>query len=142
LATPADSHRRRDLFGAARKLNAWDPVLFGLRISQAFATQAAADNECRGDLERLYRRVGEVVLARRAQLRARADVSGTAVPLSARELEVLNLIALGYRNRDISRALFIADSTTKVHIRHIFEKLGVRSRAEAVARLQRLRGES
>jgi DNA-binding NarL/FixJ family response regulator len=39
------------------------------------------------------------------------------------------------KNRDISRALFIAESTTKVHVRHILEKLGVRTRAEAAARL-------
>jgi DNA-binding NarL/FixJ family response regulator len=42
------------------------------------------------------------------------------------------------KNRDIARALFIAESTTKVHIRHILEKLGVRTRAEAAARLQML----
>ena len=56
--------------------------------------------------------------------------------LSPREREVLGLIAGGFRNRQISEALFIADSTTKVHVRHILEKLGVRTRAEAVARYE------
>ncbi len=60
--------------------------------------------------------------------------------LSPRELEVLGLIARGFRNQDIGRALFIAESTTKVHIRHIFEKLGVHTRAEAVARLEIFEG--
>jgi ATP/maltotriose-dependent transcriptional regulator MalT len=49
---------------------------------------------------------------------------------------VLGLIARGFRNHEISNALFIADSTTKVHVRHILEKLGVRTRAEAVARYE------
>jgi DNA-binding NarL/FixJ family response regulator len=53
-------------------------------------------------------------------------------------MEVLGLIAQGLRNRDISEALYITESTTKIHVRHIFDKLGVRSRAEAAARYNEL----
>ena len=53
--------------------------------------------------------------------------------LSQREREVLELIVQGRTNREIARTLFISESTTKVHVRHIFEKLGVHSRAEAAA---------
>ena len=42
------------------------------------------------------------------------------------------LIVQGRTNREISQILFIAESTTKVHVRHILEKLGVRSRVDAV----------
>jgi ATP/maltotriose-dependent transcriptional regulator MalT len=52
--------------------------------------------------------------------------------LSPRELEVYELIVQGRTNREISQILFIAESTTKVHVRHILEKLGVRSRVDAV----------
>jgi LuxR family maltose regulon positive regulatory protein len=52
--------------------------------------------------------------------------------LSPRELEVYELIVQGRTNRQIAQILFIAESTTKVHVRHIFEKLGVRSRVDAV----------
>jgi DNA-binding NarL/FixJ family response regulator len=59
--------------------------------------------------------------------------------LSSREQEVLGLVAQGLRNREIASALYIAESTVKVHVRHILEKLGVRTRAEAVARFERAR---
>ena len=52
--------------------------------------------------------------------------------LTPREREVLELIAQGRANHEIASALFISHSTAKVHVRHIFEKLGVRTRAEAV----------
>lgn len=53
--------------------------------------------------------------------------------LTRREREVLELVSQGRSNRQIARALWIAESTVKVHIRHVFEKLGARSRTEAAA---------
>jgi len=55
-------------------------------------------------------------------------------PLSQRELEVLQLMALGLSNREISERLFLALSTVKGHNRRIFGKLEVQRRTEAVAR--------
>jgi LuxR family maltose regulon positive regulatory protein len=51
--------------------------------------------------------------------------------LSPRELEVLGLVANGLSNHDIAQKLYISTATVKVHLRHIFEKLGVRSRTQA-----------
>jgi DNA-binding CsgD family transcriptional regulator len=59
-------------------------------------------------------------------------------PLSQRELEVLQLVAHGLSNREISERLFVALSTVKGHNRIIFDKLGVRRRTEAVARAREL----
>ena len=71
-----------------------------------------------------------------------AKRSGISVPraesrrldLSAREQEVCELLAQGRTNQEIATMLFISLSTTKVHVKHILEKLGVRSRMEAARR--------
>ena len=59
-------------------------------------------------------------------------------PLSQRELEVLQLIAQGFSNDEISKRLYIALSTVKGHNRIIFSKLQVQRRTEAVARARQL----
>ncbi len=62
------------------------------------------------------------------------DVSSVVAPLSPREVEVLQLIAQGLSNQEISEKLFLALSTVKGHNRLIFDKLQVQRRTEAVAR--------
>ena len=52
--------------------------------------------------------------------------------LSPRELEVVQLLAHGRSVAQISRALYISDSTTKTHIASVYEKLGVGNRAQVV----------
>jgi LuxR family maltose regulon positive regulatory protein len=59
-------------------------------------------------------------------------------PLTPRELEVLQLLAQGLSNREISMRLFLALSTVKGHNRIIFEKLQVKNRTEAAARAREL----
>jgi LuxR family maltose regulon positive regulatory protein len=55
-------------------------------------------------------------------------------PLTPRELEVTRLICQGHSNAEIARQLVVAVSTVKKHTTHIYDKLGVRSRAQAIAR--------
>jgi LuxR family maltose regulon positive regulatory protein len=59
-------------------------------------------------------------------------------PLSARELEVLRLIAEGLSNDAIAKKLYLSTGTVKVHLKHIYGKLDVNSRTQAVARLREL----
>jgi len=52
--------------------------------------------------------------------------------LSQREVEVLQQVATGHRNRDIAAKLFIAEETVKVHMKHIMDKLGANDRTQSV----------
>ena len=54
--------------------------------------------------------------------------------LSAREEQVLILLSKGYSNKEIASQMVIGTETVGSHLKHIYEKMHVRSRAEAVAR--------
>jgi DNA-binding CsgD family transcriptional regulator len=56
--------------------------------------------------------------------------------LSARELEVLALVADGLRNAEIAEALWVSPATVRKHLENIYEKLGVNTRTAAVAHLR------
>ncbi|MEC9407001.1 MAG: response regulator transcription factor [Abyssibacter sp.] len=60
------------------------------------------------------------------------EASGMPEPLTARETEVLRLMAGGYSNKEIAQALSKSDGTIKNHVSHILAKLGVRDRTRAV----------
>jgi ATP/maltotriose-dependent transcriptional regulator MalT len=61
--------------------------------------------------------------------------------LTRREREVLALLGQGLMNAEIAKALFISQSTAKVHLHHIFQKLNVSTRMQAVLKAQELLGE-
>ncbi len=126
-----------ELCRLADELNVWDPVICAIRASPPLASALAADARSRGHLEALYARSNDLALARRAGFRTRATRPSDEV-LSPREFEVLGLITKGLRNREIAKALYISESTTKVHVRHVLEKLGVRTRTEAASKYGRL----
>jgi DNA-binding NarL/FixJ family response regulator len=67
-----------------------------------------------------------------SEVAAGADASPDEQPMTPREREVLRLLAAGYSNREIGRALFIAEGTVKNHVSSILTKMAVRDRTRAV----------
>ena len=105
-------------------------------ISPAVARRAGASGFVSKDLG-----AGDIVKAVR-MVALGMEVFGRgeeqAGPLSGREREVVGLIAAGATNREIAQRLYLSPHTVKEHTSAIYRKLGVRNRAEAVKRAQRL----
>jgi DNA-binding NarL/FixJ family response regulator len=100
-----------------------------------------------GDLHKALRAVveGEIWSSRRiltaslerlispAAPSPRAAASDLHAPLSDREREVFRLAAMGFGNKELAATLSISEATVKVHLTHIFQKLGLRGRGELAA---------
>jgi DNA-binding NarL/FixJ family response regulator len=103
---------------------------------EAGATGYLLKDTPRAELLRAVRAAhrGEAVLSPAVAGRLMGQVRGPGPEvLSARELEVLTLVAAGSTNRDAAQKLFISEATVKTHLLHIYAKLEVRDRASAVA---------
>ena len=61
-----------------------------------------------------------------------------SVNITKRELEILKLMASGYGNKEIAQKAFISLDTVKTHVRHIFQKLEVNSRIQAMTKAKEL----
>jgi len=107
-----------------------DSVVIACRARPELAIHIASDIDCRDPLRDILVRSGDEAVARIAGIRI-PRIRRRTVALSPRELEVYELLAQGRTNPEIAQALYISDSTAKVHVKHILEKLGVRSRVEA-----------
>jgi DNA-binding NarL/FixJ family response regulator len=82
---------------------------------------------------------GEVALAPSIAAMLVRRMREPTVTLSARETEVLRLVAEGLSNPEIGRRLHLGEATVKTHLQHAFEKLGVSDRTRAVTRAMELR---
>lgn len=79
--------------------------------------------------------VSPVLVTRLFETAESMGASGSlAAPLTAKEREVLRLLAAGRSNAEIAGALYVSPATVKTHLAHIYEKLGVRGRYEALTR--------
>lgn len=123
------------------------------RLAEARLQRAGPDRRLRSEaqelLERAIQIAGELgavgTSARLEDVIRRARLSSPALrrrsargaqdleALTVREREVLALLALGRKNREIAEALFIAESTAELHVSRILGKLGLSSRAQAAA---------
>ena len=73
---------------------------------------------------------GVVGRALRKMIEREAQAKEASSVLTARELEIVRMVAAGLRNRAIGDKLFISEGTVKIHLHHIYEKLGVSGRLE------------
>ncbi|HSL76583.1 MAG TPA: response regulator transcription factor, partial [Candidatus Limnocylindrales bacterium] len=118
----------------------------GVKADVADPLRDAAATALRLGASPLHRSIEE--LARRARVSLDASPAEPTIDrpvrratpggLSARELEVLRLIADGRSNGEIGEALFISRKTAGVHVTHILDKLGVSNRVEAAMAAGRL----
>jgi DNA-binding NarL/FixJ family response regulator len=76
---------------------------------------------------------GRTTLSAPVASRVMARMRSPRPALTERELDILGQLSQGLGNRDIARALFISEATVKTHLGRIYEKLGVDTRAGAVA---------
>lgn len=106
-----------------------------VRAIEAGATGYLLKDTPRDELFRAVRAAarGESVLAPAVATRLMTRMRAPAEEnLSAREIEVLQLVARGNSNRDVGKALHISTATVKTHLIHIYDKLGVSDRTSAV----------
>jgi DNA-binding NarL/FixJ family response regulator len=113
----------------------WDPAVIAIRTAPALGEFLAREVRWRGWLQRVLSASSDTSLANRfgLQLPRAARRAGELTP---RETEVHELLAQGLTNEEIAKLLYISLSTTKVHVKHIYDKLGVRSRLEAARALR------
>lgn len=82
---------------------------------------------------------GQKALAPQVAATLMGRMAGGADALSAREIELLELIARGATNKAAAKELFISEATVKTHLVHVFQKLGVDNRTRAVDEARRRR---
>ena len=104
-------------------------------IHQALKTGAATyllKDALADDLIRVVREVHAGGHPIGEDVRARLDERATHPTLTPREVQVLKLVAIGHRNKEIAALLGLSDETVPVHLKNIFSKLGVNERTAAV----------
>ena len=133
----ADSHARRSLRPASSfyvGMSALFVVIVAVGFAPTFYLRPyilPSDVFVRhGPALPLHVLAGKTYLAPAAAARLAEGV--TRVQLTPREMVVLGLLADGKANKEIANALDISERTVKTHLAHLFEKLGVTSRTEAI----------
>jgi DNA-binding CsgD family transcriptional regulator len=111
----------------ARNANAVDYVITAYRASPGLLAALLSDSATAEQAGYIVARAGDEALAESIGV----DPLGAVDPLLAltsREREVYDLVCEGISNAEIASRLFISEATVKVHVKHVYDKLGIRSR--------------
>jgi DNA-binding NarL/FixJ family response regulator len=96
------------------------PELIVKSIRKVFAGEIWLDSHTTAAVMRQFAAPGEVIGGKGRE----------RSPLSAREREIVSLVAQGYKNKEMAEKMFISEQTVKNHLHNIFDKLGVSDRLE------------
>jgi ATP/maltotriose-dependent transcriptional regulator MalT len=126
-------HAARSVWDAAAATGNYDGLVCGYRSHPALLRALLMQDDLAPSVLEVVVRAKDERLARSMGARVRLSGRNAIDRLTPRETEVLGLVRTGLTNRAIADALVVSEATVKAHIRHIYEKLGVRTRAEALA---------
>jgi ATP/maltotriose-dependent transcriptional regulator MalT len=123
----------RSVWDAAVATGNYDSLVCGYRSHPALLRALLMQNDLSPSVLEVVVRAKDERLARSVGAQVRLSGRNAIDRLTPREAEVYGLVRTGLTNRAIADALVVSEATVKAHIRHIYEKLGVRTRAEALA---------
>jgi DNA-binding NarL/FixJ family response regulator len=132
----ASAHSEK-AWDAARETGNFDSLVCAYRAEPRILATLVSDPAYRAEVIQLLGRTRDYALAQAFGVSIKRPMGSGIKSLTGREAEVLRELEQGFSNREIAQRLFISESTVKVHLRHIYEKVGVRSRAELLARRPR-----
>lgn len=132
---PSNAAAAADAFHLVESTGALDSFITAARGSTRFLNGVLEALDDPTPVAQALSEANDFRLGHAAGLTLVGSRRGPMRDLTKRELEVAHLIARGYTNRRIAQALYISDATVKVHVRHILDKLGARSRAEVASRI-------
>jgi ATP/maltotriose-dependent transcriptional regulator MalT len=130
-----DASRMRDFIREAKLSSRIQAVRAG---AKAYLLKDAPLEELLDAIRKVH--AGETFIPPALGTELASRMSGEA--LTGREIDVLRLLVRGRSNKEIGTDLFISETTVKTHVRNIFSKLNVMSRAEAIAVANQRGGES
>jgi DNA-binding CsgD family transcriptional regulator len=127
-----DAHAKA-AWAAARATGNFDSLVCSYRAQPEILRAVLDDESCRRASIQLLARTRDHVLAHEFGI-TEVGLAERRGALTTRESHVLGELEQGLSNREIAQRLFISEATVKAHLRHIYEKMGVRTRAELLAK--------
>jgi DNA-binding NarL/FixJ family response regulator len=134
MRSSGESDEIHTAFDRAQETGHLDSVVASYRAYPPLLVTLAHDSARSRLLSSLVEAVSDHSLAQRFKIPLGHVISRPRATLTKREKEVAALLCQGFSNGEIARALWIEQSTAKVHVQHILRKLGARSRTEAALR--------